>query len=181
MICSSSWVSSGSTILSKARPVATRTSTAGIRPFPSTRSSSRWLMMPRSDPASDRRTWPCWWGGKESKTRLEVPERRRPGGRPGQDGGDGVALAEDVDAEPARARLTRPVGEVGLAVAGELVGPGRRQRGVGQAFGVGRAEDVEGRLGQVTVDADEGAAPGLQVKGGGPLLSDVAAQRGPRE
>ena len=46
------------------------------------------------------------------------------------------------------------VGEVGLAVAGELVGPVLGQDGEGQPLGVGRAEDVERRLGQVAVDPD---------------------------
>src|SRR6478736_4784664 len=69
MICSISFVSSAFTILSKIRPVATRISTAGIRP-PVRRSTRRWLTMPRSEPASDMRTWRCSWGGKKSMMRL---------------------------------------------------------------------------------------------------------------
>jgi len=49
-------------------------------------------------------------------------------------------------------------------VAGEFVGPGRGQHGVGQPLGVGRAEDLERGLGEVAVDADEGAAAGLEVQ-----------------
>ena len=55
----------------------------------------------------------------------EGVERRRARQDPAQHQGHRVALAEDVDPEPAgSARLPRAVGEVGLAVAGELVGSG---------------------------------------------------------
>src|SRR3954453_19611109 len=54
------------------RPVLTQISMETQRPSPSARGTSRWQMMPRSEPARPSRTCFCSCGGKKSMTRLMV-------------------------------------------------------------------------------------------------------------
>src|SRR3954469_9072749 len=54
------------------RPVLIATSITTQRPSPSARGTRRWQMIPRSEPASARRTCFCSCGGKKSMMRLIV-------------------------------------------------------------------------------------------------------------
>ena len=66
------FVASGSRMRSWTRPVLTSTSTAGTRPLPSARGTSRCDTVPRSDAASENRA--CRWAvaGMRSSMRLMV-------------------------------------------------------------------------------------------------------------
>ena len=65
-------VFSGSAIASAIRPVPTAISMTTQRPAPSALGTSRWQMIPLSDPASASRTCFCSYGGKKSMIRLMV-------------------------------------------------------------------------------------------------------------
>src|SRR5690625_7474778 len=58
-------VSSGSTIASAVRPLFSMISLAATRPAPLLRGNRRCETIPRSDPASERRTCCCSCGGKK--------------------------------------------------------------------------------------------------------------------
>ena len=67
-----SLVRSLSSTISRTRELATSTSTAATRPFPSARGTRRWETTLRSTDPSCRRTCFCWWGGNAEMMREMV-------------------------------------------------------------------------------------------------------------